>query len=121
MSAKGADVFPEQKVSVLWRFQGRFSWTKSVCETKWLIEQGAVLQESQTISHQTEKGVDCAPTKRGFDFKERLSGLFADSPISHHTAQTAENEKNGKPTKVLPCVSLPFLLKFDFDFFVPVL
>lgn len=110
MSAKGADVFPEQKVSVLWRFQGRFSGTKSVGKTKCLIVQGAVLQESQTISHQTKKGVACAPTKRGFDFKERLSGLFADGPLSCHMAQTAENEKNGKPTKVLPCVGLPFLL-----------
>ena len=54
---------------------------------------GAILQESQTTSHQTEKGVDCDPTKRGFDFKERLSGLFAASPFSCHTAQTAENEK----------------------------
>jgi len=110
MSAKGADVFPEQKVSVLGCFQRYFSGTKSVCETKCLIVQGAVLQESQTISHQTKKGVVCAPTKRGFDFQERLSGLFADSPFLRHTAQTAENEKNGKPTKVLPCVGLPFLL-----------
>lgn len=68
------------------------------------------MQESQTISHQTKKGVACAPTKRGFDFSKRLSGLFADSPFSRRTAQTAENEKNGKPTKVLPCVGLPFLL-----------
>jgi len=75
-----------------------------------LIVQGTIFQESQTISHHAEKGVACAPTKRGFDFKERLSGLFADSPFSRHTAQTAENEKNGKPTKVLPCVGLPFLL-----------
>jgi hypothetical protein len=75
-----------------------------------LIVQGAVFQESQTISHHTEKGVACAPTKRGIDFQERLSGLFADSPFSRHTAQMAENEKNGKPTKVLPCVGLPFLL-----------
>lgn len=110
MSAKGADVFPEQKVSVLGHFQRYFSGTKSVCETKCLIEQGAELQESQPISHQTENGVGSAPTKRGLDFQERLSGLFADSPFSRHTAQTAENEKNGKPTKVLPCVGLPFLL-----------
>lgn len=110
MSAKGADVFPEQKVSVLGCLQGRFSGTKSVCETKCLIVQGTIFQESQTISHHTEKGVACAPTKRGFDFKERLSGLFADSPFSRHTAQTAENEKNGKPTKGFPFVGLPFLL-----------
>lgn len=108
MSAKGADVFPEQKFCVLGRFQERFSGTKSVCETKCLIEQGAVLQESQTISHQKGKSVACAPTKRGFDFSKRLSGLFAASPFSCHTAQTAENEKNGKPTKGFPCIGLPF-------------
>ena len=101
-------MFPEQKVCVLGHFQGRFSGTKSVCETKCLIEQGAVLQESQTISHQTENGVVCAPTKRGIDFKKRLSGLFADGPFLCHTAQTTENEKNGKPTKGFPCIGLPF-------------
>lgn len=97
---KGADVFPEQKFCVLGCLQGRFSGTKSVCETKCLIVQGAVFQESQTISHHTEKGVACAPTKRGFDFRKRLSGLFADSPFSRHTAQTAENEKTASQPRV---------------------
>ncbi|MBS5504100.1 MAG: hypothetical protein KHY28_07665 [Firmicutes bacterium] len=93
-------MFPEQKFCVLGCLQGRFSGTKSVCETKCLIVQGAVFQESQTISHHTEKGVACAPTKRGFDFRKRLSGLFADSPFSRHTAQTAENEKTASQPRV---------------------
>ena len=114
-------MFPEQKVSVLGRFQGRFWGTKSVVETKWLIEQGAVLQESQMISHRTKKGVACAPTKRGFDFSKRLSGLFADSPFFTPHGADGRKRKNGKPTKGFPCVGLPFLLKFDFDFLVPVL
>ena len=111
MSAKGADVFPEQKVSVLGRFQGRFWGTKSVVETKWLIEQGAVFRESQTISHQNGKGVACAPTKREIDFQERLSGLFADSPFSRHTAQTAENEKKRQANQGFSLCRLAVSLK----------
>ena len=110
MSAKGADAFPEQEFCVLGRFQEAFFVNQKCLRNQMFDWTGAILQESQTISHQTEKGVDCAPTKRGFDFSKRLSGLFADSPISRHTAQTAENEKNGKPTKGFPCVGLPFLL-----------